>query len=378
MRPPAKRIIAVVGILVVSILSILAVVQVGALLRRAPGQAAISGQPTLATGAPGQAAISGQPTLATGAPGTISEVPLPTAGANDLNSITAGPDGNLWFTEQSSSGNVKNIGRITPQGVITEFPVSTTYSGPLSIAAGPDGNLWFTEMGNQIGRITPGGIVTLMTLSASGELSPGGIAAGPDGNLWITEYDRIVRLTPGGSLTEFSLPESHPGEYSAQAITAGPDGSLWFTATELTNPLRFDIGHITLKGAITLISLPSGSPPLVGGIVKGPDGNLWFIEDGTGGHNIGRITPQGVITEFPLLHGGAVGIAAGPDGNLWFTNFDRTIGRITPGGKITEFQVPNADSNPGAITAGPDGNLWFTDGSGSGKTPMIGRVILGK
>ena len=66
--------------------------------------------------------------------------------------ITAGPDDNLWFTE--FRGN--NIGRITPGGVITEFPLSTPGSGPAGIAAGSDDNLWFTEqLGNKIGRITP-------------------------------------------------------------------------------------------------------------------------------------------------------------------------------------------------------------------------------
>jgi virginiamycin B lyase len=67
-------------------------------------------------------------------------------------SITAGPDGNLWFTEDA--GN--NIGRITTTGEITEFPIPTPQSGPHGIAVGPDGNLWFTEQtGNKIGRINP-------------------------------------------------------------------------------------------------------------------------------------------------------------------------------------------------------------------------------
>src|SRR5438128_4383881 len=72
--------------------------------------------------------------------------------------ITAGPDGNLWFTE---SDQVGNIGRITPTGMITEFPVPTPSSFPNGITAGPDGNLWFVEhAGNKIGRITTSGAVT--------------------------------------------------------------------------------------------------------------------------------------------------------------------------------------------------------------------------
>jgi len=38
--------------------------------------------------------------------------------------ITAGPDGNLWFTEMVAG----KVGRITTAGVVTEFPVTTESS----------------------------------------------------------------------------------------------------------------------------------------------------------------------------------------------------------------------------------------------------------
>jgi streptogramin lyase len=42
------------------------------------------------------------------------------------------------------------------KGTITEFPTPTSLSFPKLITAGPDGNLWFTEFGGfKIGRITP-------------------------------------------------------------------------------------------------------------------------------------------------------------------------------------------------------------------------------
>ena len=76
------------------------------------------------------------------------------------------------------------------------------------------------------------------------------------------------------------------------------------------------IGRITPGGAITEFSLPSGSYPW--GITAGPDGNLWFTE--LSGNNIARITTAGVITEFPVPTPGSApsGITRGPDGNLWF------------------------------------------------------------
>jgi hypothetical protein len=64
--------------------------------------------------------------------------------------ITSGPDGNLWFTEQSAN----KIARATPDGSITEFPIQTPNAGLMGITAGPDGNLWFTEYsGNKIGSL---------------------------------------------------------------------------------------------------------------------------------------------------------------------------------------------------------------------------------
>src|SRR5439155_22959567 len=85
----------------------------------------------------------------------IAEFPIPTSNPPSGSSpqgITAGPDGNLWFTE--FDGN--RIGRITPGGTITQFPipVSHIYSFPEVITAGPYGNLWFTEnFSKQIGSI---------------------------------------------------------------------------------------------------------------------------------------------------------------------------------------------------------------------------------
>ena len=82
--------------------------------------------------------------------GVITETSIPTAGSAPR-SITTGPDGALWFTE--NGGN--KIGRITTAGVITETSIPTIFSAPVGITAGPDGALWFAEScGNKIGRIT--------------------------------------------------------------------------------------------------------------------------------------------------------------------------------------------------------------------------------
>jgi streptogramin lyase len=88
------------------------------------------------------------------------------------------------------------IGRIDPLGNITEFGGVT--GSPSRITAGPDGNLWFTEpfrFDNRIGRITTAGVITEFQLTSPA--SPQGIVAGPDGNLWFTEFDgeRLSQIT---------------------------------------------------------------------------------------------------------------------------------------------------------------------------------------
>src|SRR6266566_1853422 len=68
----------------------------------------------------------------------LEQFPIPTPYTRPLY-ITAGPDGNLWFTE----ANLHQIGRVTPSGDFTEFPIPSSDADPTSITSGPDGNVWF-------------------------------------------------------------------------------------------------------------------------------------------------------------------------------------------------------------------------------------------
>jgi len=319
-----------------------------------------------------------------GATDPITEFPLP---AGSPSGITAGPDGALWFVTQTLHHNyfyydsqrfdtpyvTYKIGRITTAGTVTEFDTPVANGGPGSITAGPDGALWFTVSSTKIGRMTTAGAITEFPLPA-GSYTNGRITAGPDGALWFTEYapGRIGRITRAGTITEFSLPTA---DYYPSSITAGPDGALWFTEN-LVNDNRYiakKIGRITMAGAITEFPLPAAYD-IPASITAGPDGALWF----TALNHIGRISTAGTVTGFRLPGGlnypGA--ITAGPDGALWFTdNFGSSvgkIGRITTTGAIFEVPLPTADGIPSSITAGPDGALWFTVGHKIGRiTPDI-------
>jgi streptogramin lyase len=330
--------------------------------------------------------------------GMVSLFTLPTAGS-DPGAITAGPGGNVWFTEVSatSNGPGSRIVRITSTGTISEFPPSALSGNLGSITFGPDGNLWFTDggfsQGGKIGRITPTGRIQEFPLPASNS-DPISITVGPDGNLWFTDGNpgqiaKIERITPKGARREFLLPSSD----SPGSITAGPDGALWFIERIIGPKTVNDpgpvgqIGRITLSGAISTYKLPSGS--LADNITSGPDHNLWFTEEvlssnGPSIYKIGRISPTGTITEFPLPTGNSngvrglpLGITVGSDGALWFTDaVNNAIGRITTGGMISEFILSAPQSGPENITSTPDGKLWFTEPGVNGQTGKIGSLTL--
>ena len=294
---------------------------------------------------------------------SLVEYQIPTAAAGAWD-ITAGPDGNLWFTESAKN----KIGKITPSGVMTEYDIPTADSEPMRITAGPDGNVWFTEQrGNKIGRITPAGVITEYPTS----IGPLAITTGPDGNIWFTggsNPPKVVKLSMGGVFTEYSYPM--PGGYTQIAlwdIATGPDGNLWI------NNSFGEIAKVTPAGVFTIYPLPGG---VYGGfgITAGPDGNVWFTRGAGAEKKVGKITPGGAMTEYVMPSGGAPnGITVGPDGNLWFTASQRIVS-ITTTGVFTQYPF-NTVVMPRGIVTGPDGNLWFTEHSRGGNEPNnIGKL----
>jgi virginiamycin B lyase len=317
----------------------------------------------------GTTTLSQIPFSPVGTPFTEFAIPTPASGAQG---ITSGPDGALWFVEQT--GN--NIGRITTTGAITEIPVTTANSLPSDMVTGPDGNLWFTEensSSNQIGRINPTThAITEFATGITPIAEPFGITSNPDGTLYFTEFsgNKIGRITTGGTVTEFAIatPGSEP-EY----IVTGPDGALWFTQFGSNQIGRMPAGG----GTVTEFSIPTGSST-PSGITVGPDGALWFLEQSAAGNKVGRITTAGVITnEFviPTAAAHPMTITTGADGNLWFSENNSTankIARMTTAGVFTEFVIPTANSGPCSVTLGPDNNIWFAENNNTGN--KIGRI----
>ena len=117
----------------------------------------------------------------------IKEIPV--AASSEPFGITAGPDGNLWFAVTGAGNVAGTINQINPatQTITQTLPIPTNVvstPSPVAITAGPDGNLWFTDGGGAVGvvnlNVQPHFVVTT---------APSGVTAGQGFGLTVTaEY----------------------------------------------------------------------------------------------------------------------------------------------------------------------------------------------
>ncbi len=177
---------------------------------------------------------SGQLWVATSAPNDIWTLsaggafnPISIAPSGQPSSIAVGPDGAIWFTEQTW------IGRYNPADANFTETLVPNSGGAQYITAGPDNAMWFTGSsagGGFIGRIpmNADGPFTPTTYATTGT-SPMGIIAGADNAMWfvdnVANTVSEIALT-SHAVTNFPLPTSNA---APQEIVRGPDGSLWLT-----------------------------------------------------------------------------------------------------------------------------------------------------
>jgi streptogramin lyase len=280
--------------------------------------------------------------------GTLKQFRVPTADSEPL-SITNGSDGNRWFVEGNLDSVLESpaVGRITPAGDITEFPVNCSFCSLSDIVQGPNDILYYTSNDPILGRITTMGEFLAPIPMPDNDVLAGDLAV--HGNeIWITDFnnDSLWRYNVDlGQFTQFPVPE--PADV---AVDSG--GRVWFTA-----PLARGIGELSPStGAVTVT--PTERVPRQ--LTVASDGDIWFTA---------RFTPQGVgeldpdtnnVREFPLTNVGPEGIAASSDGSVWFTQTTKgNIARITDAGAITEGKVVR-NSEPFGITVAPNGNPWYT------------------
>jgi streptogramin lyase len=294
-------------------------------------------------------------------PSTITELgSLPTLNSYPAG-ITTASDGSIWFTESRAN----KLGRLSPQGTLTEYPVPTSASDPEQITASPDGYVWFTERaGGKIGRVSAAG-GPIAEFALGGYLKvPTAITTRSDGTVWFAGWEpcdcaSIGTISSTGSITELGTEET---ETYINGLVGGPDGNLWATQSSYWASLN-GVVKVSTAGFGSFKGYPFGDiiSDEPQSITVGPDNALWFTD--ARASLIGQITTSGLSTVFALPAGSQPQqIVAGPDDAVWFTEAGTDkIGRMDMQGGRTEFALPTASSVPYGITRGPDGRLWFTE-----------------
>ncbi|MEO9325632.1 hypothetical protein ABFT23_19230 [Nocardioides sp. C4-1] len=291
--------------------------------------------------------------------GGVRVFPVPSSSAG-LRRITTAPDGTMWFVEEDTN----TIGRITPSGSITELtlPEQTTSGSRVNdLDVAPDGDVWVAwDSGWKLSRVDVA-TLTAFTWEFTYPYAEE-VRVQADGVAWATmsyDEDGIVRVQGNQASWHPNAPECD------DALGAGTDGRVWCRQLDRlvrVNPLG--------DGGVTY-PLPSNATYPYS-IAPGAGGDVWFARD-TGGTmftsprdgNVGWISAaSGAVRTIEL--GDAVAprsLRRGPDGAMWFTSVGRTqaIGWVTP--SRTGSVVKIGSYRPTSLTFSRDGAVWFTDRS---------------
>jgi streptogramin lyase len=267
------------------------------------------------------------------------DVEVQPSGAGHVDHLAYGPDGRPWFTitRGQAPDQVTTIASLAPDRTIREFPLKTPDATVEGLVAGADGNLWFGETGEKraIGRLAPDGLVTEFTGLSD---DPGGPVSATDGSLWYAgPAGMLGSSTLAGVLGTLDV----GAEFGP--IAADPQRRvLWLGgATDPSAILRVDLQSSTVR----TFPLAESDAPV--SLAAAADGNIWFAER----HVFGRITPDGRVTEYP----GPLGfdnwvrkISGGPGPAVWYMK--RTgVGRISLDPPVIAPRNPSA-VGPHAVT----------------------------
>jgi virginiamycin B lyase len=251
--------------------------------------------------------------------GTIEKVRKGTENLEPLG-LAVDADGFAWYTD----AQMRAISRVSNDGTIRSFDLSTPIARLGRLAIAPDGAVWFAEPTTVSVTQLKDGVFrryTVGSLTAAGEANAGpfGIAVDARGMVWATlqNANKLVRISPRGEMTEFEVPTRHsgPGDVAVDA-----SGAVWVLELTANKVARFAAGRFEE------FSVPTPNAGLTA-LAVAPDGSAWFTE--LRAHQLGRVR-GGVVKEFALPRRDArpFGVAVDGANNVWYTDLSGWLGML--------------------------------------------------
>ena len=264
--------------------------------------------------------------------------------------LAVAPDGAVWFTIEFSDA----IG-VFRAGKIDRIRKETENLEPLGLAADGADGAWYTDTPMRaISRISSDGSIRSFRLSTP-IVTLGRLAVAPDGGVWFADVTTasVTRLQDG----VFARHDVGSLGATPYGIAVDNCGTVWTTLQGADK-----LARISADGQMTALDVPTRNSGL-GDIAVDQSGAVWFLE--LRANKIGRFA-EGRFTEFMIPTGsaGATALAAAPDGSMWFTELSvGKLGRLR-NGQVAEFRLPRADGRPFAVAVDRANNVWYTDLSG--------------
>jgi streptogramin lyase len=264
--------------------------------------------------------------------------------------IAVGSDGNLWATANN------DILRCTTNGVITAYSL-TAPRYLAGITAGPDGNLWFADdTDSMIGRITTGGSISEFAIVPS--ISPYVLQTGSDGNIYFTGEGNTPAIgamtTQGAMINEWTVPFPDPPGV-LWGLSQGPGADVWFSGTDKAGGY---IGKFMRPNHWKLYSVP-GTSSQPNGLVFGPDSNMWFgVIEGPIGNSLGAylfneitVSPKHVYFDPPKPLTRVITVKETPHGGTWnATSSNTSVVTVAPGPAHNQFTLTAVGRGGATVT----------------------------
>jgi streptogramin lyase len=179
------------------------------------------------------------------------------------------------------------------------------------------------------------------------------------------QADRTIE----GRITLFPISDKKH-EVSIVGVTLASDGAVWASIEgRLKDNRRFNwVGRLQ-DGKWTWVT--NRLPEKIGSMVRGPDGAIWFTGSPLSAGSVGKLEPNGRISEMSLGPS-ALGdshwdnLFSCADGTLWIAS-TQSVGKLEPNGGFTKISLGSSSLGDSrwSLIACSHGTLWMVGGTPS-------------